>query len=171
MYHHERRNYSFCLVLQTGPFLSVCKELLDDRPDTETFEWGEWGPEVTRCIPLSFVFPTGYRCTFGSYMLILGRPATWIDDFEDEGLFLMLLDFNPIPIRRGCEERNEEDYYLRIVQGDYGWYTSPDHLPEHTIYTGLPYRVFMRRWNPSCSNLHLDANTIVARLVRRLPIM
>ncbi|PVG03811.1 hypothetical protein CPB86DRAFT_694419, partial [Serendipita vermifera] len=164
VYNHELRPYSFCVILQTGPFLRVCEQLRQDDPDTDSFEWVEWGPDVTRCIPLLVALPTGYRCTFGSYMLILGRPKNWIEDFTDDRAFLMLLDFNPVPIRRGVTEHTEEDYYVRLVQEELGWYTSPNHISEHVISTSLPYRVFMKPWKSACSNLHIDASTIVARL-------
>jgi hypothetical protein len=165
MYVHERRSHSFCVILQTGPFLKRCRELSNGLPETETFDWFKWSPGVTGCIPLGLVSPTGFRCTFGSCILTIGNPQIFIKNFTSSGRFLMLLDFNPIPIRRGFEERDGEGYYLRLVEGSVEWYTSPLHR-EYTISSSLPYRVFMRRWTASHFYLHLDANTIVARLVR-----
>jgi hypothetical protein len=165
MYHHHSVQYSYCVVLQTGPFLNKCKELLNDSQGTETFEWSKWSPNVTSCIPRLSASPIGFRCTFGSYMLALGRPIRLINSCADEDCFLMLFDFNPIPIRRGYVENTQQDYYLRLVPGGNEWYTTPARSSWHTISSSLPYRVFMRRWRPYGEDLGLEANTIVIRSV------
>jgi hypothetical protein len=172
MYHHHLPQYSFCVVLQTGPFLNKCKELLNGSPEINVFDWLKWGPDVTRCIPLEFASPAGFRCTFGSYMLIIGNPnQAWIEGYPyrghpQQGRFLMLLDFNPIPIRRCSENRTQNDQHDRyLIRAKSKFYTTLEHTDQYSISTSLPFRVFMRPWKPSCSNLHLDANTIVARLV------
>jgi hypothetical protein len=165
MYYHLLR-FSFCVVLQTGPFLNRCKQLLNDSQGIETFGWLEWSPNTTSCIPRASADPIGVRCTFGSYMLAIGSPNEWIQDCTDEDYFLMLFDFNPTPIRRGCEECTQQDYYLRLVERSEKWYTTPLHVPEYTISSSLPYRVFMRRWRLDDDDLNLEANTIIASLVR-----
>jgi hypothetical protein len=165
VYNHHLPQYSYCVVLQTGPFLTRCKKLLNDIQGIESFGWLNWSPNTTSCIPRPSARPLGFRCTFGSYMLAFGRPNRWIEGCTDEGYFLMLFDFNPIPIRRVCEEHNQQDYYRRLIQGGNKWYTTPAHLSWQTISSSLPYRVFMRRWRPYNDDLNLEANTIVANLV------
>jgi hypothetical protein len=129
-------------------------------------EWAEWSPNVTTCIPLNSHTHSTFRSTFGSCILALGRPLVTIEDPAGDDYFLMLLDFNPIPIQRGCEERTEEDYYLRLVHEQTEWYTDTPRLPEHTTSTNHPCRVFMRRWGPHNASLLLEANTIILRMVR-----
>jgi hypothetical protein len=170
VYEHQIYEYSFSIVLHTALFLKRCKELTSASPGTEIFEWLEWSSNTTSCIPRSFVYPIGFRCIFGSYMLSFGIPSSCIQGFTNIEHFLMLLDFNQIPIRRGFQEHSEEDYHIRLVQGGTGWYTSPARLPEHTIHTGLPYRVFMRRWRGSIALLYLDENTIIVRPVSHIAI-
>jgi hypothetical protein len=143
------------------------KEILDGSSAIDTtVEWVEWSPSVTSCIPLDHYPHLVFRCTFGSCILAIGRSLVDIEGLTYEDRFLMLLDFNPIPIQRGCEERTEEDYYLRLVYKQTEWYSNPASLPEHTFSTNLPCRVFMRRCRPYTADLLLDANTVMWRLVR-----
>jgi hypothetical protein len=158
---------TFYVILHTGKFLDKCKDLLNSSVEAKSFEWSEWGPGTTSCIPRSVASPLDLRSIFGSYMLVFGRPNKWIEGCTDKDDFLMLLDFNQIPIQRGYEERSEDDYYLCVIRGSDEWYKSSSRLPaEHIISTSLPYRAFMRRWRPYEDGLAIEANTIVANLVR-----
>jgi hypothetical protein len=168
MYHQDTFPYSYCVVLHTGPFIKKYKELLNGSSGIETVEWLEWSTGVTNCIPLSNTTDIAFECTFGSCILAIGRPVVAIESLTYQDRFLMLLDFNPIPIRRGSEERSEEDYYLRLLHSDTEWNMNASHLPKGVIPANLPCRVFMRRCGPFDRDdyLFLDANTIVWSKVR-----
>jgi hypothetical protein len=168
MYHQDTFPYSYCVVLHAGPFMKRCKELLNGSSKTEaTFEWMEWSPNVASFIPLNGDNNTTFQCAFGSCILALGRPLVAIEGLTYQDRFLMLLDFNPIPIRRGCEERSEDDYYLRLLHRNTEWNMNTS-LFSGAIPADLPCRVFMRRCGPYDKDdyLVLDANTIAWCQVR-----
>jgi hypothetical protein len=151
-----------CCVISLQRFLRAYRSLLEISQGRQVFEWDEWGPNITRWLPLSALQVTGDRSTFGFMMLARGsgfrlHPHSYVD------VTLFMLDFNPRPIRRGATTNIGEESHQIVFKEESQW--------EHPqtgklIKSSLPYRVFVGSWLPRYLGLRFDGSTLVARKVR-----
>ncbi|PVG03804.1 hypothetical protein CPB86DRAFT_748272 [Serendipita vermifera] len=148
---------AFC-VLSVQLFRKMCNSLLDKIPDRKLFEWDEWGPTVTRWLPYQRIHPTGNRNIFGSRIIAWGPPVHLHEDSHEE-LCLILLDFNPRPIKRGAITCLE-DYHEIVIDQETTWENPDDGT---TIRSSLPYRAFTRHWLPRCTYFRFDGSTIIGK--------
>ncbi|PVG03801.1 hypothetical protein CPB86DRAFT_748261 [Serendipita vermifera] len=149
-----------CCVLALQLFSNMYKSLLKDHPGREAFEWEEWGPTVTRWLPYQKVMPTGNRSIFGSRMLAWGEPA-WLDGSSRFELSLILLDFNPRPIKRGATTNTEGESHEIVVAYETSWDFDPGTHPP--LKSSLPFRAFAFPWFPSFPYFRFDGSTILAK--------
>ncbi|CAG8653510.1 11915_t:CDS:2 [Acaulospora colombiana] len=147
-----------CCVLSVQMLRQMCNSLLGKNPDRNVFRWEEWGPTVTRWLPYQVINATGNRNIFGSRMIAWGNPGYLHEDSYDETC-LILLDFNPRPIKRGATTRLE-DYHEIVIDKETTWKNPQDGT---LIASSLPYRAFTRRWFPRCSYFRFDGGTIIGK--------
>jgi hypothetical protein len=156
----ELRPALFC-VISVQRFLQVYNSLLGRSQDRDKFEWAEWGPEITRWLPYASLEPTGSRNSFGSLMLAWGS-AYLLDSETYTGPNIVLLDFNPWPIKRGATTKLEEQCHQIVIQEETQWI----HPRTGTVLKSrLPYRAFVRPWLPPCYGFRFDGSTVVGRRV------
>ncbi|PVG03807.1 hypothetical protein CPB86DRAFT_307100 [Serendipita vermifera] len=150
-----------CIVLAVGPFRKICNGLLTTHPNRDQFDWEEWGPSVTSWIPCPPINVPGYRCTSGPRILMSGELSIFFKDFNDP-LGLILMDFNPRPIRRCISsQQNEDSTVVEFAEG-LEW-KHPD--SDYTIKSTLPFRAFGGKSLPvDYSNFHFEGNTIICRM-------
>lgn len=161
----------FTVVLSVDLFLRKCERLLEalsgeysQQGTAPIFEWEEWGPSVTRWLPLDIHGEYGSRTTLGSKML-----AIHMDEADDGEILLhnMILDFNPWPIRRVEEwDRVEDEYMTYVETGETEWCRE-----DLNVISSLPFRAWVSTKRCDYYNLFLDGNTIIGRLVRKFPCM
>jgi hypothetical protein len=159
----------FTVVLSVDLFQRKCERLLETRSAGDSvigavpvFEWEEWGPSVSRWLPLDIHGEYGSRTTLGSKMLAIKMEET-----EDGDIVLhnMILDFNPWPIRRVRDwDREEDEYAIFLENGEEEW--CRDDL---AVMSSLPFRMWISSRRCDYLNFFLDGNTIVGRLVCKLP--
>ncbi|KIM26195.1 hypothetical protein M408DRAFT_197287 [Serendipita vermifera MAFF 305830] len=151
--------YSRTVVLSINLFLRKCRRLTTLYEHTEehvtpTFEWDQWGPDVTRWLPDNFLGEFGSRTVYGARMVAVL--------FEGRGglskYYNILLDFNPRAIRRRLPEGNGDGYNLRVETGE-----AEDKVYGRAIKSRLPYRAWLSTVEEQYWNLSLEANTIIAR--------
>jgi hypothetical protein len=157
------RGPSFFVVLSLHLFAKKCDELRRNRPDQHVFDWPEWGPNVSRLLPPDQLSNTGFRSTFGSRMLAVGnlskeRLGTQVVALER----LILLDFNPRPIRRGAQSHIGGRYHVLVEKEPTGW--SYPQLSLKT-YSSLPVRAFVSNQTVEYLDIHLDGSTMICRKV------
>ncbi|KIM26193.1 hypothetical protein M408DRAFT_330752 [Serendipita vermifera MAFF 305830] len=155
----------FTVVLSVHAFLRNCRKLLEERAadrisggDVPTFEWEEWGSDVTSWLPMDVHGSYGSRMVYGARML-----AYLITPSEPDGLvngYNTLLDFNPRPIRRAKEPLEKDEKHVRIqtIERETAWDDQGMGMGSLAYRQWISTRAF-RYWN-----LDLEANTILARL-------
>ncbi|CAG8672723.1 4688_t:CDS:2, partial [Acaulospora colombiana] len=148
-----------CVVLSVDAFTRTYQSLLEKYPDREVFDWEEWGPSTTRWLPYYDINHAGNPNIFGSRMLTWGR-ANAIDPRSYDDLNLLLLDFNPRPIRKGAVTTIEERYHVLVVDQETLWV---DPHGQFTVTSSLPYRAFVTSWLPRHSYFRFDGSTIMGR--------
>ncbi|PVG03803.1 hypothetical protein CPB86DRAFT_306959 [Serendipita vermifera] len=154
-------NDSYVVVMSLQGFSQIYKALLDKYPHRHTFEWEEWGPTVTRWLPYGRIMSTGYRNIFGSRFLVEGYPDSLHHDSYNH-LTLLLLDFNPRPIRRGVTTSvSGGSQAHRIVIEEET--TTQLACCDKVIKSSLPFRAFTTPWRPSCFNFQFDGSTIIGK--------
>lgn len=110
----EQHARSLCCVISTHQFRQKYAALLDMYPGQNSFKWEEWGPAVTRWLPNTVLEPTGTRNIFGCRMLVWGTPKL-LDSRSHKTLCLILLDFNPRPIRQGATTKIDGDSHEIVI--------------------------------------------------------
>ncbi|CAG8754713.1 1750_t:CDS:2, partial [Acaulospora colombiana] len=144
-------------VLSVTKLLRAMERLRESNPDRLTFEWDEWGPDITRFLPFQRMSPPSSRPTFGS------RMAVFYTHESEEPLLsnrkIAILDFNPRPIkRRKVEETRAEN--IVIVDYETEWKGPQD---DPVIKSRLPYRILRKDWLADGDDCHLEANTMILR--------
>ncbi|CAG8698665.1 6760_t:CDS:2, partial [Acaulospora colombiana] len=136
----------------------MCTSLLKKHPGRTSFQWEEWGPTVTRWIP-SAIKATGGDNVYGCRMIAWGDPSVlhpqcwWSPS-------LILLDFNPRPIRRGATTRIQGESQEIVIDQE------TIITEAHTgvlIKSSLPYRAFTTSWFVNAATYRFDGTTIVER--------
>jgi hypothetical protein len=155
---------SFFVVLSLHLFAKKCDELRRNHPDQHVFDWPEWGPSVSRLLPPDQLRNTGFRSTFGSRMLAVGnlsneRLDTQVVPFER----LILLDFNPRPIRRGAQSHIRGRCHVLVEKELTEWSCPQLSLK---MYSSLPVRAFVSHQMVEYLDIHLDGSTMICRKVR-----
>jgi hypothetical protein len=158
------RGPSFFVVLSLHRLTRKCDELRRNHPDQHVFMWHEWGPNVSRLLPPDQLRNTGFRSTFGSRMLAVGnlskeRLGTQVLALDR----LILLDFNPRPIRRGAQSHIGDRRYVLVEKELTEW--SYPQLPLK-MYSSLPVRAFVSNQIVDYLDIHLDGSTMICRKVR-----
>jgi hypothetical protein len=148
-----------CCVLSVKRFTQLCGSLLKKYPVREVFDWEEWGPTVTRWLPYQGIMATGNRNIFGSRMVAVGPPGLLHEESHANSC-LMLLDFNPRPIKRGAKTSFNGDSHEIVIDQETTW-----NYPHNgtVIRSSLPYRAFATSWYPHCSSFKFDGSTIIGR--------
>ncbi|CAG8766716.1 3181_t:CDS:1, partial [Acaulospora colombiana] len=150
-----------CIVLAVGPFRRICNDLLKTHPNRDQFDWDEWGPSVTSWIPCPAINVPGYRCTSGPRILMSGELSVFFKECNDP-LGLILMDFNPRPIKRHNSSQQTKDSDVVEFAEGLEW-THRD--IDFTIKTTLPFRAFGGKSLPcDYSNFHFEGNTIICRM-------
>jgi hypothetical protein len=150
-----------CIVLAVRPFLKMCKNLRRDHPNRNQFEWEEWGPSVTSWLPCPAINVPGYRCTSGPRILMSGDLSKIFHGLEVQ-LGLVLLDFNPRPIKRGGGTQQNQNTAFAMFDKGLDWKSNQN----AAIKTTLPFRAF-GEWalRQDYNNFHFEGNTIICRMV------
>ncbi|PVG03805.1 hypothetical protein CPB86DRAFT_778911, partial [Serendipita vermifera] len=151
-----------CMVLSVGAFQKTYPSLLDRHPSRLVFEWEEWGPTTTRWLPYHGVNPAGSRIIHGSRMLVWGRANAFAADGSG-GSNLMLLDFNPRPIRKGATTRFGKKYQVLVIDQETEWQYSH---AKSKITSKLPFRLSVSQEFPRHSAYRFDGSSLVGRSVR-----
>jgi hypothetical protein len=155
----EHGNNLCVVVLSVQQFRLKYQSLLKKYPKRNTFEWEEWGPTVTRLLPYDRIHSTGYRNIFGSRLLVWG----WSDSLHPDsysGTSLILLDFNPRPIKRGATNKLTGGSYEIVITGESSW---QEPRTQKVIKSSLPYRAFTTPWLPRCFSFRFDGSTIIGK--------
>ena len=158
----------FTVVLSIQPFLRICRSMVESireeyghRDTVPVLEWEQWGPSVTRWLPLEIHGNYGSRMVYGARMLaVLMRPR------EPDGMlacYNMLLDFNPRPLRRGTLTQSEDGVSFITVDYAAAW-----NAYGRGLESALSYRAWISNLDFRYWNLDLEANTILARMVSEL---
>jgi hypothetical protein len=150
-----------CCVLSLQRFHHMYNALLKIHPDRDTFEWEEWGPTVTRWLPYHYINLFMGRSTFGSRVLAWGQPSS-LNESSRNNATLILLDFNPRPIKRGATTDVEGESHQIVITDESSWYYKRDKIK---IKSSLPYRAFTSSWFLPYSFLRFDGSTILATAV------
>ncbi|PVG03788.1 hypothetical protein CPB86DRAFT_722648 [Serendipita vermifera] len=144
-------------VISVAKLLRTMERLRESNPDRLTFEWDEWGPDITRFLPFQRMSPPSSRPTFGSRMAVF---------YTDEGEELILskrkiaiLDFNPRPIKQGNINAVGREN-IRIIDTETEW-RGP--YSDNVIKSRLPYRILRKEWLADGDDCHLEANTMILR--------
>ncbi|PVG03799.1 hypothetical protein CPB86DRAFT_306880 [Serendipita vermifera] len=149
---------SLVCVISVHRFRQMYISLLQKHSGRQIFTWEEWGPTVTRWFP-SQLQPTGTDNIFGCRMVICGNPS-FLHPQCWSAVSLILLDFNPRPIRHGAITRvNGESQTVVIDQES----VVGDVHQRVLIKSSLPYRAFTTLWILSSANYRFDGTTIIAR--------
>jgi hypothetical protein len=160
----EDRNTCF-IILSVDVFRRTYNSLIESQTDRSVFEWEEWGPSTTRWLPYVDIAPAGIRVTCGPRILVLGKASALADGgFDDSNL--MILDFNPRPIRRGATTKLEKKYQILVIDHETEWEDPRSGLK---ITSRLPFRVFVSKGFSRGANHRFDGSTIVSRRVRLEP--
>ncbi|CAG8653539.1 11917_t:CDS:2, partial [Acaulospora colombiana] len=148
--------YSSCCVLSVRLFRQICDSLLQKILDRKVFRWKEWGPRVTRWLPYQGLEPAGNQNSFGSRMIARGWPMDLhSESYRDQ--CLLLLDFNPRPIKLGATTCLTKETHVIVVNKETTW----KHPYDGTMITSsLPYRAFTRLWYP-CAWFRFDGSTLI----------
>lgn len=157
---------SFTIVLSVHLFIRKFQSLMapirTSRGAVVIFNWEQWGPSVTRWLPLEVRGYCGSRTVDGSRMLAsLVRLRDFTGELAD---YNMLLDFNPRPIRRNVLEQCGDHVLISTVDYETGW-----HAYGRGVTSSLPYRAWVSTSPSPYLNLNFEANTILARLVGVIP--
>jgi hypothetical protein len=147
-----------CCVLSLQKFYHMYNFLLEQYPGRNTFDWEEWGPSVTRWLPYQNIYFFRNRSTFGSRVLAWGHPSSLHESSRDT-ISLILLDFNPRPIKRGATTDVEGESHQIIITDESSWYFERDQIQ---ITSSLPYRAFTSPWILRYAYLRFDGSTILA---------
>lgn len=154
----QMRGPAFFMILSISKLKRRCRELRDAHPDLTEFDWAVWSPDVTRFLPINQLRNTGFRSTFGSRMLAIGNVSMErLHPTHPERL--VLLDFNPRPIRRGAESCMRDNCRVLVISGDTLW----PHTPR--VMTSLPVRIFVSNRPTTYLDIHLDGSTMICRKV------
>jgi hypothetical protein len=153
-----------CCVVSLKKFQHMYNSLLKKHPHRNTFEWNEWDPTVIRWLPSPHVNPSGNRNVFGSRMLAWGKAGYLHDASHFGDNNLILLDFNPRPIKRGATTDVRGESHEIVINHETSW-----RLGEREIKSSLPYRAFTTRWLPEYPYFRFDASTILAKGVSLFP--
>jgi hypothetical protein len=155
--NHQIRNV--CCVISARRFRLMLNSLLEKHPTRVIFQWEEWGPTVSRWLPHEGVEPTGTRNIFGCRMLARGTPSVLeLRSFESDSL--ILLDFNPRPIRRGATTKLDGESHAIVINTESCW---ADPVSGAVIKSSLPYRAFTTPWPPPTSHFRFDGSNIIGR--------
>jgi hypothetical protein len=166
-YYRDAPSPTFTVVLAIHPFLRKCQQLADEPdilagilPSMEecpVFEWGDWGPSVTRWLPTDVHAEYGSRMLYGSKML-----AIYFKHIDgNTRVFTAILDFNPRAIRRSLRDTEGQGFPVTIVDKESEWVA----YSTTAVSSALPYRMFVSDQVQRYLNLFMDSNTIVGRLV------
>ncbi|KIM25667.1 hypothetical protein M408DRAFT_205956 [Serendipita vermifera MAFF 305830] len=151
----------FTVVISIPLFLSACYSLIqkhtEQNSDIPYFRWEDWGPDVTRWLPLDFHGEYGSRNASGSKLLAIYWEGT---DADEAVLRNALLDFTPWPIRLGAQSRGEadDDYIFEVFDEETEW-----SWEGMKVKSKLPFRAWISSRPCDYLNLFLDGNTIVGR--------
>lgn len=156
----------FTVILSIHSFLKMCYGLCaatkGENINSETvpvFSWEQWGPSVTRWLPLEIRGEYGSHMVYGSRML-----ATFFQRRDAEGedaYYNMLMDFNPRPIRRKTLEQCGDHVLISTID-----YASRWGAHGKGLMSNLPYRAWVSTSAYRYWNLDLEANAILGRLVK-----
>jgi hypothetical protein len=150
------------MILSLHAFQRIYFSLSENQPDRDVFEWDEWGPSATRWLPSSKVEPAGIRSICGPRMLVRGRPSA-LAEGASNNYSLMILDFNPRPIRRGATSKCEDTYEVLVVDHETEWQDGNSDLK---ITSRLPFRAFVSQSYSRGAFYCFDGSNIVIRMVR-----
>jgi hypothetical protein len=151
--------YYCCAVLSVEVFTKTYLSLLEKHPDRTVFDWEEWGPSSTRWLPYAEINHAGNRNIFGSRMLTWGRTDALVPE-SYSNYNLVLLDFNPRPIRKGAVTNTKEKHHVLVIDQETVW---EDPHEQFTVTSNLPYRAFVTLWLPRYPYFRFDGSTIMAR--------
>jgi hypothetical protein len=157
------RDATFFIVLSPHLLMKKSHELRQNHPGRHVFDWHEWGPNVSRLLPPAQLRSTGFRSTFGSRMLAVGNLSKEsLDTSVRTSDRLILLDFNPRPIRRGTQSHIADRGYMLVEKELTEW--SYPQVPFRT-YSSLPVRAFISNQSVHYLDIHLDGSTMICREV------
>ncbi|KIM26197.1 hypothetical protein M408DRAFT_197298 [Serendipita vermifera MAFF 305830] len=148
---------SATIVLSIDLFLRKCHGLMALSEDTgqhatPTFEWEQWGPDVTRWLPDNTRGDSGPRTVYGARMVAM--------IFDGRAYYNGLLDFNPRTILHSPAKEKGDDYELTVQIEE-----TEIILHGRVIKSRLPCRVRLSTRREQYWNLSLQANTIIGRKV------
>ncbi|PVG03798.1 hypothetical protein CPB86DRAFT_722661 [Serendipita vermifera] len=150
-------NTMFC-VLSAHRFRQITNSLLKEHSGRHTFNWEEWGPTVTRWFSYD-IEPAGRDSVFGRRMIAWGYPS-FLHPQCGTALSLVLLDFNPRPIRRGATTRFNGNSSEVVIDQETVMKSTRNGI---SIKSSLPYRAFIVPWIAGTSNFKFDGSAIIRR--------
>ncbi|PVG03791.1 hypothetical protein CPB86DRAFT_778903 [Serendipita vermifera] len=153
---------SWCnVILSMHKLRQVSSSLIERHPGKKVFNWEEWGSNVTRWLPYPQVSSTGNRSIFGSRMTLWGSPsALYSDSYQPHSL--ILLDFNPWPIKRGATTNLERNTHVIVVNEETIWEGGRNGIK---VKSSLPFRAFAADRTPIAFSFRLDGSTVIAKSI------
>jgi hypothetical protein len=154
------------IILSVDAFRKAYLSLLENQAGRDVFEWEEWGPATTRWLPPSKISPAGIRVICGPRILVRGWASALVDEASNE-FGLMILDFNPRPIRQGATQKLEGTYQSLVIDHETEW-KDPD--SDLKVTSRLPFRAFIGKGYSRANFYRFDGSTVVSRMVCRVTL-
>lgn len=164
-------------------FVSVRKllRLLQEAADASSgtpkvrYSWDEWGPDATFWMPFPNLF-SGWISVDGARFAGIHLMEDFFDTDEDGCVvstklnlpqhdtvatrtYILVLDFNPLPIARIKARREAEGTADTMVKE---WRWSLPHFQREPVISRLPFRAFQRASRSPINTLMVDMNHLVA---------
>lgn len=130
-------------------------------------DWGEWGPDTSRCFPSSVVINEGYSSVSGSRFsccapIIPAYPSPPPLDAillqRPKESHIQILDFNPRFMKTGETTRKTEKGTWFVVTNP--WLLE-DEFFTMPVETRLPFRAFVSDQNYTYEEVYMDGESII----------
>lgn len=158
----------FLVILSLHKFRELHSRLKGlESTGSRATPWEEWGTSMTRWLPTGIIKTVGLRSCYGSKLLGMFQPATFHQqersrewDWGPSGN-LVVLDFNPRPVFRGCQSSVDEASGSVFVYDTPSTWAHP--IAHRVVESSLPFRVFFHRQNPLgvSGKMHIEGTSII----------